>query len=276
MPHETIVKTGHIVKELPEGIEKASDDSLWAIATVEKEDEDGDIVRVDGMDLSSHRTDSPIKSLAQHLRKLPDGTPPIIGRVEEFKRATLNKGAGATKALLFRMSWAKDGSGKVTDLASKYKDLADGGYFDSFSIGANVLDSKPLKNKGSDFIKTRLREISGVTIPANADATMLRALEDKLGHELDVEFKFADISTMGGGFKEVVTCIKRKFDDLDRQLQLSIEDKFNKIIKRFDDFESAYVAKADEGSQPGDRKEPAQEVDWDAVVSSLKSLSQKR
>jgi hypothetical protein len=244
MPSATIVKTGHIVKELPEGIEKASDDSLWAIATVEKEDEDGDIVRVDGMDLSSHRPDSPIKILAQHLRKLPDGTPPIIGRVEEFKRATLNKGAGATKALLFRMSWAKDGSGKVTDLASKYKDLADGGYFDSFSIGANVLDSKPLKNKGSDFIKTRLREISGVTIPANADATMLRALEDKLGDQLERDWHKES-------FNGLMSALHEYFGK-------TFAEQFTTIQNRLDDIESAIVAKADEGSQPGDRKEPAQ------------------
>lgn len=255
-----ITKTGHILKELPEGIEKASDGSHWAIASVEKIDDDGDIVRISGMDLSSHRPESPIKILAQHLRRLPDGSAPVIGKVEELRQAVIkDKSAGNVKAQLFRFSYAP------SKLAQSYKELADEGYLDSFSIGAAVIESKPIKGGGTDFIKTKLREISMVTIPANADAVMLRALEDKLGDDLELK---SNEPLFDNRYTVVINLIAKLFDKLDEQ---------NKSFqKRFDNFESAYVAKADEGSQPGDRQEPAQEVDWDAIVSSLKSLSKKR
>jgi hypothetical protein len=228
---------------------------------VEKADEDDDIVRVDGLDTSMHREHSPIKILAQHLRKLPDGSPPIIGKVEEFRKANIGKGKDASKALLFRMTFAP------TDLAKKYKQLFDAGYMESFSIGASVLESKPLKEKGYDYTKTKLREISAVTIPANADATVMRALEEKLGDDLEVWQRGEHITAT-------------KLNALHEFIK-SEQDKFNKniqiILKRLDDIESAIVAKSDEGSLTGDREEPAtEEVDWDALLSALKSLSKPR
>jgi hypothetical protein len=249
-----ITKSGFVLKELPEGIEKASDDSLWAVASVEKADEDDDIVRVDGLDTSMHREHSPIKILAQHLRKLPDGSPPIIGKVEEFRKANIGKGKDASKALLFRMTFAP------TDLAKKYKQLFDAGYMESFSIGASVLESKPLKEKGYDYTKTKLREISAVTIPANADATVMRALEEKLGDQLD---RNSELSV-----------------SLEHILSALAENKSitETVLKRLDDIESAIVAKSEEGSLTGDRtEEPAvEEVNWDALLSHLKSLSKPR
>jgi hypothetical protein len=249
-----ITKSGFVLKELPEGVEKAKDDSFWAIASVEDVDEDGDIVRIDGMDLSMHRKDSPIKILASHLRKLPDGTPPVIGKVEEFRKTTLRKGAaGEKKALLFRFTFAPG------ELAGKYKELTEAGYLDSFSIGASVLESKPLKNKGHDYTKTKLQELSEVTIPANAGATVMRALEEKLGDQLE---RGADLSI-----------------SLERIISAIAENKSitETVLKRLDDIESAIVAKSEEGSLTGDRtEEPAAEVDWDALLSHLKSLSKSR
>jgi len=170
-----------ILKSLPAGIAPAPPGELWAVATREVVDEDGDIVRVAGIDLSAHRPQSPIKVLAQHLRGLPDGSPPVLGRVEEFRRTMID----GAPALIFRMSWAVDLDGKVTPLASKYKDLYDGGYLDSFSIGASVLEAKPIKGKGSDYVRSKLREISCVTLPANSDAIVLRAIHSRLGDCID-------------------------------------------------------------------------------------------
>jgi len=180
---DPVLLSGFVMKSLPEGFEKPAN-SLWAYATVETPDRDKDIVRVKGISLALHRDKSPIKVFLNHQYKpLPDGTPPVVGRVEEF-RETVHKGMGGeVPALAFRMSWATDGEGNVTPLAAKYKSLYDGGYLDSFSIGFTPKTAKPIKGGGHDYTATELFEISAVTMPANPNATKIKAIKDTLGDD---------------------------------------------------------------------------------------------
>jgi hypothetical protein len=95
----------------------------------------------------------------------------------------------------------------------------------------------------------------------------MRALEEKLGDELELWQKGDHLSS--AKLNVVYDLLKSDREHFDQQI--------TQIIKRLDNIDSAIVAKSEEGSLTGDREEPAnEEVNWDALISSLKSLSKQR
>jgi hypothetical protein len=168
---------GSILKDLPAGF-TVEDGEFWGIATVEVPDKEGDIVRVAGMDLGYHTPESPIKILAQHQTRLPDGRLPIVGTIKEFRPTRLMKGGGEVPALLFRGGFSKDGQGNYLPLAKEYKDYADGGSLTDFSIGAEIVESQPIKGGGRDFTRTKLYEVSWVVVGANQHAQKIASADN--------------------------------------------------------------------------------------------------
>ena len=156
-------------------------DGFWAIASAEVMDSVGDVVKQDGMNWDSYHNPpvSYMKILAGHAKTLPDGTPPIVGRIEEFKKITKKIDGKNVKATAFRMSFAKDGEGNYTELALKYKKLYEGGYLDSFSVGL-LVKSFEHNDTGMDINESELFEVSAVTVPCLASATVLRAIQKEL------------------------------------------------------------------------------------------------
>jgi hypothetical protein len=165
-------------KRLPDGFKKPEDgDWVCMSAEVPPEDEaSGDVVRVSGLNTARHTDKSPIKLLGQHLRGTMDGSPAIIGRMEEFR--------------LGKKSWK-----------GKHKGLWEGGYLDSVSIGFRPVKSRALNSEkpwdGYEFLESELVELSIVTIPANPAATALKAIADafhtkEVNHASDEQDKSAD------------------------------------------------------------------------------------
>lgn len=186
--NKTIHKTATVVKEMPAGLSQPNhQDGFWAYITREVVDSSGDIVRVEGVNFSPYHNppDSHMKILAQHIRALPDGTAPIVGRVEEIVPCESDYKGAMVKSLAVRVSWAKDGSGQLMPLAKHYKDLLDGGYLDQLSVGILVDDFEELEN-GLDITKSTIFEASLVTIPANAAATVIKAVDSALGDLVEV------------------------------------------------------------------------------------------
>lgn len=231
---------GSVLKSRPEGLADPGPDGLWGVASVQEPDSVKDIVVIDG--LSTDEYHSPpqrhLKILAQHKHTTPDGRPTVIGRVEEFVRSEVN----GKPALLFRMSWAKDGQGNLMPLAKEYKDLYDGGYLDSFSVGMMVREAQAVKGGGFELRAATLHEISAVSVPALVSANALKEMGERLG---------AAEATYGA--------IEKMSEALDR-----IEKLAASLNKRLDDIEdtlataNAQVAPAEQaaGQEQGDPKDP--------------------
>jgi uncharacterized coiled-coil protein SlyX len=261
VPSDLIEKAGDMPQKLPEG-------GLWAYATVEVPDTSGDIVRVDGIDYSAYHNppSTKLKILAQHIKVLPDGTPPVIGRVEAFVKTVTKTGE---KALAFYMTWAtqkvkkvsEDGVEseveEVTPLARSYKNLFDTGYLDSFSIGAGVIERESIKNAGWDYKATSLAEISAVTVPANSKANVIRALEDELGEHLDkvavLETKIVDQESVIKSLTEKVEGACKQNIDVESRLVTALDKKLDALNERLDFLEASIVAKSDPTPMTGDR-----------------------
>ena len=193
-----ITKSLSVVKDLPDG--EVAEGLLWAYASVESVDMMGDVVRIAGISWDDYHQPPArhLKILASHARSLPSGEPPIVGRVEKFLRTVVN----GVPALMFAMSWATDGEGNVTPLAKLYKDLYDGGYMESFSVGI-IVDEARDTDTGIEIIKSSLFEISAVAVPANADAHAIKALKE-LGVEVEEEKKEADPHTTQQSYEDVM------------------------------------------------------------------------
>jgi hypothetical protein len=220
-----IQKLFHLVKDLPAtGWEKGENED-WGIASCEVKDTSGDIVRRDGITWTTyhHPPERHLKILANHLRVLPDGSPPIIGRVEEFKKCILPVDGKSAKVLAFRFSWATDEHGVVTELAQKYRDLVRGGYLDSFSVGLMLTDFDQFDDGGLDIRGSELFEVSCVTIPALGQANVLRAIEDKLGDYLDRDAIKA-MTPKKGDFKEALDAVLVRVDELSKALSVTIKE----------------------------------------------------
>ena len=130
---DKLEKFGHVLKSVPEELLKSvgggdTENGLWGYASVEVPDSDGDIIRIDGIDYSQHHNPSVgrfLKVLASHVRSLPDGSPPVLGRIESFHKTVTSDGH---KALAFYMTWFKNENGEYPDLVKKWKPYYDKGY----------------------------------------------------------------------------------------------------------------------------------------------------
>jgi hypothetical protein len=172
---------GEVLKAVPDKLFKGKCD-LYGFASVEVPDREGDIIRVKGISLEYHRSDSPIKVAVQHNYKpLPDGTMPVLGTVSEWAITTKSVNNKPVPALAFGMNYAKGEDGEITTFAAKYKGLYDTGALDAFSVGLEGREATPIKGGGLDVTKSAVFEVSSCMIGMNPYATVIKALTDAIG-----------------------------------------------------------------------------------------------
>ncbi len=246
-------EVGFALKALPAGI-TAPNDGAWCVMSAEMTDRDGDVVRVKGLKVPADG----VPLLAQHMRKGIDGSPTTIGRLVETKDSEIEYEGKNVPAKLGRFKWAN------TELANKYRELWPE-FLNTVSIGAAINDCEPLDKKnpfgGMDYKNTELFELSLVTIPANAAATALRTIKEKLGDDLDISQKdFAALDVL------------KRIDEAIAQIK-DYTQEFQKLHDRFDLIESALVVKAKGANvpPPDDQKE-LDEAKVKQVAEFIRSL----
>lgn len=200
-----------INKGLPEALKLRNHDpetGVWVYASREIIDEEGDLIMIDGINLAAFSNPAEgtrIKALAQHVRTNADGTPAIVGLVTDaLKTETLYRGQ-SVKTLALWIEWltrqvpVMDDEGKpmmddqgqpmmrreLMPLSQIYKDFVDAGGIDQVSIGVGVTDYEQMESGGYRIHACDLQEVSFVTLAANQSATIVKALEDKLGEQLE-------------------------------------------------------------------------------------------
>ena len=249
---EPIFSRGPILKAVPETLNKAGSNEQWALATVEVQDREGDIIRVAGINLDLHRPECPVKVVgSQHKYNVLDdkATYPVMGKVKEFVKTTTKVNGEKVPALAFRYEYAKEGD-QISPYAAKLKSQFDNGILDSFSARFIPASVKPLRSKGGRYDVTECvldGEISACLFPMNPYATVLKALEDGLGEDFD---KLAYLEQRIIELHKAVDRVGSREDIL-----------LKAFTERFDTFESKYVAQADDEPLPRDRRTAQPEVD---------------
>lgn len=243
-------------------------DGLWAYASVEVPDAVGDVVKIGGVTWSDYHNppNSYLKITAQHSMELQDGTPPIIGRVERFAKTKSVVDGKEVPALAFYMTWAKDGNGQVTELAKKYKDLFDGGYMDSFSVGLIVSDFDKNDSNGYDYKASSLYHIGAVTVPANPKANVVRSISQEIEGKVEELTKTIDkqveiickqsemVAKMSIEMDRIST-ISKGLEDILKASSNEVQKRFDSVSDRLDYIEAGVVVKsAVHIPQTGDRK----------------------
>lgn len=270
---ETFVKSVSI--DLGDSVEKSigGEDLYWTVVTAEIKDIDGDIIRVDGIDLTEGHLppDKKMPLLVGHQKQTADGFPLVIGQFEQFKTSTVKYKGKDVKALLGGYTYAKDGKGNYTKLASAYKDLRDGGYLKSVSPSFRT-KAKPKSLAGGryDIENCSIYEVSSTPIPANvlANATLRKSLEDAGAIPKDdtkePEQKLATADFVESFISKAITELKVDIEKAIAQTRPN-EDQMNQIEgllnrlfldhtksleSRLDALEISFVAKAHTGTTP--------------------------
>jgi HK97 family phage prohead protease len=159
-----ILKDGDPVRAMDYTVEKIEqlDDkmkSFVAVASTEDEDRDKDIVRQDGWDLKNFKKNPMIPWSHDYWE------PPIARSL----RTWVDKDA---KKLMIKPQFDENDD-KSMKIFNKYKN----GFLTSFSVGFRGLEftwrnEEDKWGGGIEFTKQELLEVSGVTIPANPNATV--------------------------------------------------------------------------------------------------------
>jgi len=159
---------------------KSSDEDnreVIAIASKETTDRDGDIVRVDGIDIKEYKK-NPVVLFAHDHSSLP------IARATKIWKDNKN--------LMVKMQFTTPEENSVGDTVYK---LIKGDYLKTLSIGFRPNWDTAVrmeKTGGWDFKDSNLYEISIVPVPANANATvqsksLQKALDDKVIDDLELQ-----------------------------------------------------------------------------------------
>jgi len=253
---------GTLLKSLPATFKAAGDNELWALATVEVPDRELDVVRVKGISLEYHEK-SPLKimGLGHKYGTTPDGSPQITGFVKEFVHTTTSVKGTEVPALAFRMEFDLGEDGNPTPYAAKMKSLFQKGKLDSFSIGFESREMKPLPKGRYDFLKSAVFEISPCVIPTNPYATVLKSLQDE-GIDVDA-----------------LQLLEERMIQMQQATDARLADIAATITKafqtRFDDYESAAAARAVKPleSSPADS---VQQPTYESILAQLNAIAAKK
>lgn len=233
--HAGVVTDKALINELNKTLpvskaEGGAHNGFWALVSVEKEcgDEDGDIICVDGIEADLNPdVGRYLPVLPSHMRKLSDGMAPEIGRIECLRKTSFEN----APALAMYFTFALDEKGNPIDqLVKSYYDRYRLGYSNAFSVGMKAT-SEPIKlaKGGFKFGKTKLYEVSCVSIPANPDAlglTRSKEQEDELTKL---------VRDLQGAVKTIAESIPTAF-----------KAAFEPLESRLDMLEAALVSKANE------------------------------
>lgn len=139
----------------------------------------GDIIRVEGWDLERYQK-NPV-FLAQH-----ESWDMPVGRAIRVWKETADPGAPNGKSLMFRIYFPMGVNEKVDAMHELYRS----GILSSVSVGFRATQARSPQSEaerqalglgkyGVEFQKQELLELSGVTIPANANAVKVKSLHEK-------------------------------------------------------------------------------------------------
>lgn len=149
-------------------IAEEEDRTLTCVGSMESVDRDGDIVKVDGIELKNYKANPVV--LWAHGR---EGLLPVAKATKVWKKdGNLN----------FRLEFADEKHNPIAPFVyNSYKD----GYLNAFSIGflpdyssIEYKEDKKTNKQIRTINKSELFELSCVHVPANADALMVRSYMD--------------------------------------------------------------------------------------------------
>lgn len=146
---------------------QVSGDTLSFIASKEVIDRDGDIIFVDGIDTKEFEK-NPVFLWGHDLSSLP------IGKVTSIQKRTDSNGV---KELAISVEFHN------SEKAQEIKGMYVNGFLNGVSVRIlpTKYDSyKSEAGKGLKFIESKLLEVSAVTVPANQEALIQKALEQAL------------------------------------------------------------------------------------------------
>lgn len=245
--------TSEVVKQLDPSYDPTKN-SFWAIASKEIADADGEVILIDGIDLSAH---DPINGkympiLASHNVALESGQPSTIGRVEQFQTIEID----GTKALAFLFSFAFNADGQpIDELVKSHYDRYRAGYMNKFSIGAMYAE----KVKGADAViirECKLYEISLVSIGANEDAIALTKEltngDENMMTEEQIKM-LSDCHKMLSEYQPMLANANKALDAVNPMLEASnkaVCDAIKAINDRLDLVEALAIAEPDEEEKP--------------------------
>ena len=154
--------------------------TIGFIGTVESEDRTGDIIEVDGWQLSNF-TKNPV-----FLWDHDPGLGPI-GKVKQILREG--------NALLFDVEFA---SKAVSDFADRIFKLFEAGFLNAVSVGFIPKDFEPIRDVEGDltglrFTRQELLELSAVSIPAHQDAVAASAYKKAMAESAEYRKSLQDI-----------------------------------------------------------------------------------
>lgn len=256
--------------------------TITAIGSKEFVDRDGDIVKIDGINLKNYKK-NPVVLLNHNYHDFP------------IAKAVGRKAWKEDNRLMFKIQFAPDDSNPKSDIAYK---LYKGGYMSAFSIGFIPNFEKveyPEKHpKGARriFHESELLEISAVSVPANAEALMAgvnKAWDDGVidgeelneweemvkeldkGEEKEVEFEVVTDPKLIEKTKELAQkLIERDTKIAELKLQLK-EQELEEEIDEFDSYLAELFGEFNQGtSHEGEQMDDQTDEEWaEEVLTTL-------
>ena len=177
-------------KDMKKAIDNPVTDTVngfYALASVEDEagDSDGDIISIAGITSDLNPEEGKyLPVLAAHHSVLENGKPPIIGRIEKLIKTTYKD----MPALCMYFTFALNEKGEpLTPLVKEYYDLYKHGYQTAMSVGMDPIGkSEDLPHLGGrKYYKTKLYEVSLVSIGANSHAHAITRSKDEKEKNMD-------------------------------------------------------------------------------------------
>ena len=269
----SIKKETYFGKAISKGFKGSNDDLNWCIASAEVADFENDIVDIGSLSLSRHTPEHPIPVLASHLKKLPDGTFPVIGSVVEWaKGITTTTDGKEVEALFAGWAWADK---ENPDLVSKIKPLYPR-LVNNFSISFipnedEVYQESPQlgNNSPTRYKECTVTELSLTLVGANPHAMALKELNKSLGDLLDIkEMKMTKKDMADGDGAETMNMsYKKDMDELMASYQKSTNDLYTNQMQEMVTKNSECLAKcfADHMKSMNDR--------FDALESSIAAMT---
>lgn len=214
---------------------KSSDDDKYiieCIGTKESVDRDGDVLKIDGIDLSNYKK-NPIVLWSHDYWGLPIGKTLKVWKEE--------------KQLNFKIEFAKE---DVYPFASTVYKMYKNGFLKSFSLGFRP-DPKSAKfddkRGGYDFDKAELIEISAVNVPANihsviTDVKMQEAIKQKMFTQEEVtklEMFLQSLEEEMNTKKEIIEDSFEIFKDLVENEQEE-ENEIKQLLERVEKLETSF------------------------------------
>lgn len=201
--------------------------TITAIGSKETIDRDGDVVKLDGMDLKNFKR-NPVVLWTHNAYDLP------IGRAEKVWVDN--------KKLMFKIKFA---SAEENPKAEYVYKLFKGGYLNAFSIGFRpdyeTVTYKEVKGKQVRYINnSELFEISAVNIPANT-AALIQSIDkawnndDIDGSELKELQEMLNVKVEEEDKDKIINDLKIKIKELELQLEEKDEepDIYDEIYEEY-------------------------------------------